>query len=281
MRLGTFGTGRFVLGVGLNIFVTGGRVGKRKPLSKKIRFEVFKRDSFSCQYCGESAPNVVLNVDHIHPVALGGTNEIINLVTSCNSCNSGKSATPLDDRSVVKKQISQLKDLSERTEQLKMMAEWRAGLLAIEDKQLELYESEVFRQINRMLSEIGKREAKATIKKYGIDNVLLALEKSVNSYLKNCDDEAVQKTLSYVPRICYWQKKEQDDPETSSIIHICATAQKNWWKCNRSEVFRLSKHYLDSGISKSLLLEVARNSSGIMRFKSALESYLDGGSNAS
>ena len=56
---------------------------KRKQLSKTLRFEVFKRDSFKCQYCGKSAPEVTLEVDHIIPVAKGGSNEIFNLITSC------------------------------------------------------------------------------------------------------------------------------------------------------------------------------------------------------
>lgn len=43
----------------------------RIPLSKTIRFEVLKRDSFACQYCGKKAPDVLLQVDHIHPVAEG------------------------------------------------------------------------------------------------------------------------------------------------------------------------------------------------------------------
>ena len=43
-------------------------MAKRKNLSKSVRFEVFKRDSFKCQYCGKSAPDVVLEVDHIIPV---------------------------------------------------------------------------------------------------------------------------------------------------------------------------------------------------------------------
>ena len=81
---------------------------ERKPLSKKIRFEVFKRDSFTCQYCGQQAPDVVLHVDHIDPVALGGGNEMINLITSCAGCNGGKSATPLDDNTVLAKQRAQL-----------------------------------------------------------------------------------------------------------------------------------------------------------------------------
>ena len=67
----------------------------RKQLSKKLRFEVFKRDSFTCQYCGAVPPNVVLHVDHINPVKLGGRNEIDNLVTSCSCCNIGKGANEL------------------------------------------------------------------------------------------------------------------------------------------------------------------------------------------
>lgn len=68
---------------------------KRKPISKKIRFEVFKRDAFTCQYCGATPPKVILNIDHIHPVSKGGDNSQDNLITSCFDCNLGKSATPL------------------------------------------------------------------------------------------------------------------------------------------------------------------------------------------
>lgn len=42
-------------------------MSKRKGLSPKVRFEVFKRDSFKCQYCGRSAPDVMLRADHIEP----------------------------------------------------------------------------------------------------------------------------------------------------------------------------------------------------------------------
>ena len=72
-------------------------MAKRKTLSKKIRFEVFKRDSFTCQYCGRSAPDVILEVDHINPVANGGDNDIMNLITSCRDCNRGKGKTELSD----------------------------------------------------------------------------------------------------------------------------------------------------------------------------------------
>jgi 5-methylcytosine-specific restriction endonuclease McrA len=62
----------------------------RKAIPKKLRFEVFKRDSFTCQYCGKSAPDIILEVDHIHPVSRGGEEDITNLITSCFDCNRGK-----------------------------------------------------------------------------------------------------------------------------------------------------------------------------------------------
>lgn len=67
----------------------------RKSLSKKTRFEVFKRDGFVCQYCGAHPPEVVLHVDHIDAVAAGGTNDIDNLITACEPCNAGKGARAL------------------------------------------------------------------------------------------------------------------------------------------------------------------------------------------
>lgn len=62
----------------------------RKSISKKLRFDVFKRDGFCCAYCGKKPPQTTLEVDHIDPVANGVGNAIDNLVTSCFECNRGK-----------------------------------------------------------------------------------------------------------------------------------------------------------------------------------------------
>lgn len=67
----------------------------REALSKRTRFEVFKRDQFVCQYCGAHPPDALLHVDHIIAVANGGTNDTDNLVTACQDCNLGKGAIPL------------------------------------------------------------------------------------------------------------------------------------------------------------------------------------------
>jgi hypothetical protein len=62
----------------------------RIPISKRLRFRVFARDNFTCQYCGTASPDVALEVDHIHPVARGGKHHLDNFTTSCHDCNMGK-----------------------------------------------------------------------------------------------------------------------------------------------------------------------------------------------
>lgn len=68
---------------------------RRTPISKRRRFDVFKRDGFACQYCGRKTPEVVLEVDHIIPVSEGGENDTDNLATACFECNRGKAAKSL------------------------------------------------------------------------------------------------------------------------------------------------------------------------------------------
>lgn len=82
-----------------------------------MRFEVFKRDGFTCQYCGMTPPGVILHIDHINPVSMGGGNDIDNLITSCEPCNLGKSATPLTD--VPKSMQDRASDIAEREAQIR------------------------------------------------------------------------------------------------------------------------------------------------------------------
>lgn len=65
-------------------------------VTKRTRFEVLRRDSHTCRYCGASAPDVKLHVDHVIPVALGGTDSPDNLVAACIDCNFGKSSSSPD-----------------------------------------------------------------------------------------------------------------------------------------------------------------------------------------
>jgi hypothetical protein len=62
-------------------------------VGKRLRYEIFRRDNHTCRYCGAAAPDVPLRIDHVTPVALGGTDLPDNLVTACEPCNSGKTST--------------------------------------------------------------------------------------------------------------------------------------------------------------------------------------------
>lgn len=65
-------------------------------ISRRLRFEILRRDGHTCRYCGASAPDVALTVDHVIPTALGGSDDPSNLVTACADCNAGKSSTAPD-----------------------------------------------------------------------------------------------------------------------------------------------------------------------------------------
>lgn len=65
-------------------------------VSKRLRFEILRRDNHTCRYCGMTAPASVLTVDHVIPVALGGSDEPTNLVAACRDCNAGKSSVPAE-----------------------------------------------------------------------------------------------------------------------------------------------------------------------------------------
>lgn len=65
-------------------------------VSKRTRYEVLRRDNHTCRYCGATAPDAKLTVDHVTPVALGGTDDPNNLVAACRDCNYGKASTSPD-----------------------------------------------------------------------------------------------------------------------------------------------------------------------------------------
>lgn len=63
-------------------------------VSKRLRYEVLRRDNHTCRYCGGVAPDVKMTVDHVTPVSLGGSDDPANLVAACADCNAGKSSSP-------------------------------------------------------------------------------------------------------------------------------------------------------------------------------------------
>ena len=63
----------------------------RHPIPPQVRAEVWDKTGGVCWYCGcQTNPFRDFTVDHMHPVARGGTDDIDNLVPACRSCNSAK-----------------------------------------------------------------------------------------------------------------------------------------------------------------------------------------------
>ncbi len=62
---------------------------------KLTRREIFRRDNYTCQYCGKQGAN--LTIDHVQPRHLGGAYTWTNLVTACQTCNHRKGGRRLED----------------------------------------------------------------------------------------------------------------------------------------------------------------------------------------
>ena len=81
--------------------LTAGAFAKeqRALMTKKLREFIKKRDNFTCCNCGNSIykePNLLLEIDHIIPVAKGGQTVEDNLQTLCWKCNRAKSDKIID-----------------------------------------------------------------------------------------------------------------------------------------------------------------------------------------
>jgi 5-methylcytosine-specific restriction endonuclease McrA len=63
-------------------------IKRPRPTVRLTKAEVFRRDNFTCQYCGKKTNK--LTIDHILPRHLGGTHTWTNLVAACPECNHKK-----------------------------------------------------------------------------------------------------------------------------------------------------------------------------------------------
>ena len=201
-------------------------MAKRKTVSKKIRFEVFKRDYFTCQYCGRKPPEVQLEVDHIKPVAKGGTNDILNLITSCADCNRGKRDIELSDDSVIENQIKKLEILQAKNEQMEMMLKWKEELMHLEDKEINAINDILEHKTAYGFNDRGQKIIKKYIKKYGLSEVIDATNLSIENYYFTEDDwETMFKKIGTILEM---RAKTKDDPALYIKCKLCKYASKKF-----------------------------------------------------
>lgn len=235
-------------------------MAKRQALSKKIRFEVFKKDKFTCQYCGKMAPDVILEVDHIIPVSKGGTNDLLNLITSCKECNIGKRDRLLSDDIVLQKQKEQLKELAERREQLQMLVEYREELKGLNQETIDFVAKEINSSVlggKESLNDSGKECVKKWLSRFDVSLILDVIEIAKNNYIKydkqcNVTDESFNKFLDIIPRIAFNKKNLTPENEVlhRKASYLTAVVKNRWPGLNdddKSKVWRTIKTALKNG----------------------------------
>ena len=67
---------------------------RKDKISHKLRLKIYRRDNYTCQYCGKDSD---LSLDHIIPESKGGLTNEVNLITSCLSCNTVKGKKTLKE----------------------------------------------------------------------------------------------------------------------------------------------------------------------------------------
>lgn len=198
---------------------------KRIVVPARVRFEVFKRDKFACQYCGACAPEVVLHCDHINPVSAGGTSDLLNLITSCAKCNSGKGAIPLDDNTAVGKQRAMMAELEERRQQLEMLVAWRDGLQDLQTTAEEAICDRIAKKGRLVPNEHGLVDIRRWLRRYKLSEILAAVDEAFDIYLRVDDtgqssSESWNVAFAKVPTMIRMAQAEVTQPHIRRILYI-------------------------------------------------------------
>jgi hypothetical protein len=198
----------------------------RVPVRSRLRFEVFKRDKFTCQYCGKKAPDVVLHVDHIQPVVAGGANDLLNLVAACVDCNLGKGPRTLSDASVVEKQRQQLEELQDRREQQEMMLEWQVELVLLESDSVAFFRKLVARLWPGVeLSDVGAAIFHKALKHLSMEDVSTALREVTNEHRRmSVDGQATEESFNVafveLERKLHWAVRHKLNPVDTDARYL-------------------------------------------------------------
>lgn len=146
------------------------------PITKKIRFEVFKKDGFTCQYCGRKPPGITLEIDHIIPRKRDGKDDLENLITACFDCNRGKGARGLKiSPDSIKEKAATLK---ERELQLKEFYKHQEKIRKRIDKDIDFLDKRWFELEDKQdccFTDLYRRKIKhllRTFDKYGIEEAM-------------------------------------------------------------------------------------------------------------
>lgn len=245
----------------------------RKPISNKIRFEIFKRDSFTCQYCGKKAPGIVLEIDHITPVKHKGKNDILNLVTSCFECNSGKSDRLLADNTIIEIQRNQIDELQERKNQIEMMLKWKLELSNIvqdESKKVIEYYNSKWEEFD--LNEFSQKDVRGLVKKYGAIKVIDMIDECYLKYGVPSNEKA---SFGYVlskikSTLKFNSLNKEEQAETLLVRQALRIAKSKFYTFDYEEATRVISSFTRRGGTGDELVDITNESSKFSEWKQVL-----------
>ncbi len=248
-------------------------------VGKKTRFEVFKRDSFKCQYCGRAAPEVILNADHIHPVVEGGADELLNLITSCFDCNQGKGPRLLSDDTAMVKQRQQLEELNARREQLEMMIQWKEGLQNLSDDVATAIADRWHALVPGFgLSQSGSRDLVKLLKKFSFEEVHDAMEIAATHYLRFKEEkptlESVNLAWGKIGGICKTKRLEKEKPYIHDLYYVRAVLRNRSLHINERYLHQLLEEAEECGVDWEWLKDFSKNVRNWTEFRLEVERFI-------
>lgn len=255
-------------------------MSKRKSIGPKKRFEVFKRDSFTCQYCGRSAPDVLLEIDHIKPVADGGKNNVLNLITACWDCNRGKGARLLSDDTTITKQKEQLDTLNERRLQLEMLVEWKESLQDLEGDKVNAIVRYFDNYTGYSVNEHGKSIVRQWLRKHTMEELYSAIDASVAQYLEIDEEDnshtqkSVEKAFSYIEKIAAFRKSTKDKPYLRDLFYIRGILRNRLNYVDDAKALRFLENAYLGGYSIEHLRRISLEVKHWTEFRTVMEEML-------
>ena len=252
----------------------------REAVRKSVRFEVFKRDSFTCQYCGEKSPDVVLEVDHITPVAGGGTNDILNLVTACRSCNAGKSDRTLSDSTAIELKRSQLEDLEERRQQLEMLRDWRVSLASLDAQTAEML-WHVWCSIVGVRSEMSDEQRASLVqllKKYSFNEIVAGMNMACKKHLApSTTTEPNTGCLAFyaIAKCCRIVRINAEDPVDGRRRYIIGILRNRLSYINTGSAAALISDAIGVGVNVDYVEQLAKQATSWSGFRDTIYDACD------
>jgi len=212
------------------------------------------------------------------------------LITSCKDCNRGKRDIPLDENSILEKQRKQLEDIQERKEQLEMLFDWKKNCDNFDNYSTNLLSEYIESKISPYtLNETGKANISKLLKKFDLEELFKAIDKSEEVYLRYDKEnlltpESVENFMNKIGGIATNNKKSPVDQKIGYIRGICRN-RFNYW--NDTTGMSILKEYINalknSGWDENLILKdldeevirISKESRNWSEWRNILEGWID------